>query len=309
MYQEALLKEIRRKIGDKSLNDEISTVLDISYDAAHRRTSGKAKFSMDESIALAKYYQVSLDQFLGTTSQLVVKKTQNVESAADLNSYFENALQILQKFSGVTDGEVYYSAKDIPFFYTISNNVLSKFKFYVWMNLLNQDKYLKRFAEFDLPYYSPQNEILKEIYERQNIKEVWNESSISSLLMQVKYYFEIGLLTSKDVAEILDELEILLDQIEAKLQHNPKYELYENDLVILNNSILFRSASEMAYFIPFNMFGYMMTNDIITCKETLDYFDNQIKNSKSLASAGNRDRKIFFNKLKNKIADLKNQLK
>ncbi|WP_278351934.1 hypothetical protein [Chryseobacterium gleum] len=43
MHQEALLKEIRRKIGEKSLNDEIANILNISYDAAHRRTSMKAK--------------------------------------------------------------------------------------------------------------------------------------------------------------------------------------------------------------------------------------------------------------------------
>jgi hypothetical protein len=34
MYQERLLKEIRKKIGDKSLNDEIANILNISYDAA-----------------------------------------------------------------------------------------------------------------------------------------------------------------------------------------------------------------------------------------------------------------------------------
>jgi hypothetical protein len=35
MYQERLLKEIRKKIGNKSLNDEIANILNISYDAAH----------------------------------------------------------------------------------------------------------------------------------------------------------------------------------------------------------------------------------------------------------------------------------
>ncbi|WP_419870065.1 helix-turn-helix domain-containing protein [Chryseobacterium sp. CT-SW4] len=146
LHQDLLLKQIRQKIGDKSLNDEIANILNISYDAAHRRTSQKAKFSFEEAMELAKYYQISLDQFLGTGNQLVVKRTQPVKTTEDLLNYFESSLQILDVFQDTTHSQVYYSAKDIPFFYTISNSVLSRFKFYVWMNLLNQDKFLSPFS-------------------------------------------------------------------------------------------------------------------------------------------------------------------
>ena len=73
MNQEILLKQIRKKIGDRSLNDEIANILNISYDAAHRRTSMKAKFSFEEALELAKYYQISLDQFLGTEGFVFLK--------------------------------------------------------------------------------------------------------------------------------------------------------------------------------------------------------------------------------------------
>lgn len=63
MYQEYLLREIRKKIGEKSLNDEIANILNISYDAAHRRSSSKAKFSFEEALELAKHYQISLISF------------------------------------------------------------------------------------------------------------------------------------------------------------------------------------------------------------------------------------------------------
>lgn len=304
MYQDLLLREIRKKIGEKSLNEEISTVLNISYDAAHRRTSGKAKFSMDESLELAKNYQISLDQFLGTENQLVVRKTQNIKSTNDLFDYFENSLEILGNISENYCCDVFYSAKDIPFFYTISKNILSKFKFYVWMNLLNQDKFLKPFSEFDVSYYSPQNERLTDIYENQNVHEIWNETTISSLLMQLQFYSDMGLLKKLEMQKIIEDLQILLENIENKLDKKSNYQLYENDLVILNNSFLFTSKNESSYFIPFNMFGYMMTNDVSTCAETRDYFEHQIKNSKHLNTSGNRDKKQFFRKLNQKIDDL-----
>ena len=68
-----------QKIGEKSLNDEIANILNISYDAAHRRSSSKAKFSFEEALELAKHYQISLDQFLGAENQMVVKRTQPIK--------------------------------------------------------------------------------------------------------------------------------------------------------------------------------------------------------------------------------------
>ena len=49
-HQEVLLATIRTLIPKSiSLNDEIAKILDISYDAAHRRISLKSKFSIEET--------------------------------------------------------------------------------------------------------------------------------------------------------------------------------------------------------------------------------------------------------------------
>jgi hypothetical protein len=308
MHQEALLKEIRRKIGDRSLNDEIANILNISYDAAHRRTSLKAKFSFEEALELAKHYQISLDQFLGTENQLVVKRTQPVRTTEDLLNYFENSLQILDVFHNITNSQVFYSAKDIPFFYTISESILSRFKFYVWMNLLNQDQFLSPFNEFKMEYHSPKNELLIELYDKQNVTEIWNDTTIMSALRQISFYSEIGLLRKSDAILILEDLKKLLEDLENKTIQKSNFQIFANDLVILNNSILFKNDQQCSFFIPFSMFGYMMTNDEMTCKDSLSYFEHQIKNSRSLNTSGNRDRKMFFNTMYQQIENLKEKL-
>ncbi|SDJ36590.1 helix-turn-helix domain-containing protein [Chryseobacterium jejuense] len=308
MHQETLLKEIRRKIGDKSLNDEIANILNISYDAAHRRTSLKAKFSFEEALELAKYYQISLDQFLGTENQLVVQRTQPVKTTDDLLNYFENSLKILNVFQDVTNSKVYYSAKDIPFFYTISDSILSRFKFYVWMNLLNQDKFLSPFQDFNMQYHSVKNEMLRNLYDKQNVTEIWNDTTILSALRQISFYSEMGLLNNNDIELILEDLKNLLMELENKTLEKSNFQIYINDLVILNNSILFKNEQQCSFFIPFSMFGYMMTNDKITCEDSLSYFEHQIKNSRSLNESGNRERKMFFNKMYEQIERLKQNL-
>ncbi|AZB10245.1 XRE family transcriptional regulator [Chryseobacterium sp. G0162] len=308
MHQEALLKEIRRKIGDRSLNDEIANILNISYDAAHRRTSLKAKFSFEEALELARYYQISLDQFLGTENQLVVQRTQPVKTTDDLLHYFENSLKILNVFQDITNSKVYYSAKDIPFFYTISDSILSRFKFYVWMNLLNQDKFLSPFQDFNMQYHSVKNEMLRDLYNKQNVTEIWNDTTIMSALRQIKFYSEMRLLNNNDIELILEDLKNLLMELENKTLEKSNFQIYINDLVILNNSILFKNEQQCSFFIPFSMFGYMMTNDKITCEDSLSYFEHQIKNSRSLNESGNRERKMFFNTMYEQIDQLKQNL-
>ncbi|SDG55176.1 transcriptional regulator [Epilithonimonas hungarica] len=308
MYQELLLKQIRSKIGDKSLNDEIANVLNISYDASHRRTSMKSKFSLEESLQLAKFYNISLDRFLENSDNLLVKKTKAVSKTEDLHSFFDNTLDILSSITFSENSVIYYSAKDIPFFYTLSDTPLSRFKIYVWMNLLNSKQVFIPFQDFQPEPFNSKTQVLKEIYEKQNVIELWNDMTISSILLQVSFYFEIGLLKKEDAINILSELDDLIHYIENKTETNPRFQIYQNELVHLSNDIFISNGSQSTMAIPCNMFGYLLTNDIKTCNETLNYFEHQIKNCKSLNTAGNRDRKLFFNRMYQQIENLKQKL-
>lgn len=309
MYQELLLKEIRNKIGNQSLNDELANVLNISYDAAHRRTSMKSKFSLEESLQLAKYYNISLDKFNESKNQIIAKKTKPIRTVTDLLNYFEDALLLLNDFKINPDTEVYYSAKDIPFFYTISDSVLSRFKLFVWMNLLNEKDFMQPFDDFKLDKYSDKSENLKNLYENLNVTEIWNNTTISSILNQISFYTEIKILSLETAKTILEELENLIKSIEKKAENeNKKFHIYAHDILILNNSILFKNQEKSSLFVPFNMFGYMMTDDKNTCEDALNFFQHQIKNSTSLSFSGQRDRKKFFNSMLERIENLKQKL-
>ena len=309
MYQELLLKQIRSKIGDKSLNDEIANVLNISYDASHRRTSMKSKFSLEESLVLAKFYNISLDGFMESNNQIIAKKTKPIRTVTDLLNYFDDALHLLNDFKINKETEVYYSAKDVPFFYTISDSVLSRFKLFVWMNLLNEKDFMQPFDDFKLERYSDKSEDLKNLYENLNVTEIWNNTTISSILNQVLFYSEIEILSKETAKLILEELKILIKSIEKKAENETRnFHIYAHDILILNNSILFKNEEKSSLFVPFNMFGYMMTDDQSTCDDALNFFQHQIKNSTSLSFSGQRDRKIFFNSMLERIESLKNSI-
>lgn len=308
MYQERLLKEIRKKIGDRSLNDEVANILSISYDAAHRRTSLKAKFSFEEALELARYFQISLDQFQTSDHQILARKTTAVNKTEDLESFFKNNLNVFENLPLSNEMTIYYSAKDIPFFYTLSDTLLSRFKIYVWMNLLNAKQVFIPFLEFSPPDFEMNTKELRKKYEEQNVIELWNDMTVGSVLQQIVYYHETGLLKRNEATVILRELEELIQYIEQKTENNPKFHLYENEVVHLSNDIFFHHPQQSLFAIPTNMFGYILINDEKTCKETQNYFEHQIKNSKSLNTSGNRDRKIFFNKMYQQIENLTQKL-
>ncbi|UZT99752.1 XRE family transcriptional regulator [Chryseobacterium fluminis] len=308
MHQERLLKEIRKRIGNRSLNDEISSILNISYDAAHRRTSLKAKFSFEEALELAKYYQISLNQFITSDHQIVVNRTSAVTETKDLQSFFRNNLSIFENLPLSEEMTIYYSAKDIPFFYTLSDTLLSRFKIYVWMNLLNAKQVFIPFLQFSPPNFETDTKELRKKYEQQNVVELWNDVTVSSILQQIAFYYDTRLLLKKEAQTILDELKELIEYIEQKTERNTKFHLYENELMHLSNDIFFHHPEQSLFALPTNMFGYILINDEKTCSETLNYFEHQIKNSKSLNTSGNRDRKLFFNKMYEQIENLKQNI-
>ncbi len=90
MFQEELLQQLQNELpNNSSLIEAVAIALEISYDAAHRRVSLKSKFSLDESIVLAKYYNLSLDRLFETTSInfITVEKTKSISNEKELILY------------------------------------------------------------------------------------------------------------------------------------------------------------------------------------------------------------------------------
>jgi hypothetical protein len=300
--QEILLSTIRNLIPKNiSLNEEIARILDISYDAAHRRISMKSKFSIEETVTLCDYFSLSMDSLFRNKGQLIIEKTKEITTLTDFKDYFEKTNQILTTLNP-KETTVYYAAKDIPMNYAVSGTLFSKFKFFIWFNLLNKEQKssFEEFA-FDESVLGGNNN-LKTFFENSKRVEIWNDTTINSSLQQINYFFEAGLLTYNNAIYILEDLTEIIKTIEKKCElDTDDFQLYYNELLILNNSALFNSKEKSAFFLPYNALGYYVTSDKNTCEEQKQYIVNQLYNSKSLNQSGKKDRKIFFFKMHQKI--------
>ena len=302
--QDVLLNQIRKQLSEKeSINDEIASILNISYDAAHRRVSGKSKFSIDETVQLSNHYNISMDNLFFQNEKIIVEKTIEITSLKDMLQYFKNSATQIEQLTSLSNSVLYYSAKDIPLFYFMDGTILSKFKAFVWLKLLNQDIAEIKFEDFVLDeLFLEHSSKLKKAYENVAVKEVWNDTTISSSLQQILYFYESGLLNFKSANALFKDLKrIILSIKEKSNKPNSKFSIYYNELVLLNNNLLFESDKKLTMFVPYTLLGYFITNNQESCQNVHKWFNQQILNSKPLNSSGIKEQNLFFNKAIRKI--------
>lgn len=306
MIQQVLLEKIKEELPPTdSLNDAVAKALDISYDAAHRRTSLKSKFSLEESVLLARYFNISLDGLFGIAQNqfLSVEKTRKIANEEDLQLYFDNLYASLLPLLHKKDCQVYYSAKDIPIFYTLLDNRLSRFKFYVWIKLLDKNFRNKSFETY-VPKLSTLQSAKKlgALYQDLQIAEIWDTTTINGTLKQIHFYYKAAQITLQTALELCEELKTLLNEISVKvISKKHPFKLYHNELILMNNNLLVTTPKQQSLYVPFSLLSYYLTSDKETCKQAESYFKKQLKNSKLLNTSGEKEQNLFYNKMMHKV--------
>ena len=306
MFQQEFLKHLKSNLPpNTSLIEAVSTGLDISYDAAHRRTSLKSKLSLDESVTLAKYFNISIDRLFEIldTDYVVVEKTKRINNELELAKYFKNSYESLQPLLKQNESSILYSAKDIPIFYTVGDDLLSRFKIYVWLKLLDYSFSNKTFEQF-----SPKVDTLTSakalgsLYQNLNTVEIWDITTINSTLKQIHFYNQAGQISNEIAIRLCNSLKELIKQIAYKIDDpGSNYHLYYNELLLMNNNVLVSTPNQKSLYVPFSILSYYLTNDIQTCKQAEEYLNQQLQHSKLLNASGEKEKRTFFNKINSKI--------
>jgi len=302
-YQEAFLRAIRSKIPKSvSLIDEIATVLQISYDASHRRISEKSKFSIDETIKLADHFNISLDNLFSKKEKVIIEKTIEIETLKDMLQYFKTSAEQIETLTKNPNTILYYSAKDIPLFYFMDGTILSKFKAFVWLNLLNTNQKKVSFESFVIEEsFTEYMQKLKSVYENVSVNEIWNDTTINSSLQQILYFHEAGLLSVKNANALCKDLKRIINLIQEKCNTNNNFAIYYNELILLNNNMLIETPENLTMFVPYTLLGYFITDNEDSCKNVHQFFKQQIINSKPLGQSGIKEQNLFFNRAIRKI--------
>lgn len=311
MFQQILFQKIKKSLPEnQSLNEAIAMALDIGYDAAHRRTSDKSKLSFEEGVVLARYFNLSIDGLFENTSKniVAVEKILAGSSEKDLEDYYRASISSLKPLASKENVEFLYSAKDIPIFYVLENKVLGKFKAYVWLKLLNEN-----FKDVTYEEYRPKESLLdtglelSRMYDDIRTVEIWDVTTINSLLKQIHFYFKAQQISYESAIELLTNLKDLICKVEKRLKDKDQnYLLYYNELILMGNTVLVKVGYMKSLYVPFTTLSYYVTKDEVTCKVAEKNFKKELNSSKLLNTAGEMEQKSFFNKIYSKIEVLTN---
>lgn len=308
--QEALLNKVKDRSTGK-LVDVLSETLSVSTDSAYRRIRNEKIITLDEVVKICEVFQISFDEILSEINHSRVSFTFDFNNHTfDIYQYFETVLDNLNTLKQ-GNGEMYYSAKDIPVFHFFQFKELTTFKVYYWLKTMsNNNKIDTKEFSFDM-MPAKIHEYTKRIYNtytQVKSTEVWNYETIHSTTAQIRYYVQLGYISEEQALLLLDQLKEVLNHIlqqttlgykypfglnPQKTEQN-KYNFFFNEILAADNSIFATYGAKMASFKPHMLLNYMITFNQEYCKYTKSIFENVIKKSTPISEVNEKDRNIFF---------------
>jgi hypothetical protein len=166
----------------------------------------------------------------------------------------------------------------------------------------------KTYRDKNFDQFSPQIATLQsakklgELYQNLPTIEIWDTTTINSTLKQIHFYYKAGQLSSHTALELCILLKDLLNSISAKvISRKSRFQLYYNELLLMNNNVLIVTKHQKSLFVPFNMLSYYTTSDQRTCNQAQAYFEKQLKHSKLLNTSGEKEQNTFYNKMMAKV--------
>jgi Helix-turn-helix len=320
--QTSFLEQIRQRIPPNlSLADALAEVLNMSRDSAYRRIRGETVLSLDEVKTLCNTYGVSLDALLSPTSEMVSFRHQAVDHrsftfAHWLKSILEG-LEMLASFPE-KDKEIVYYAKDMPVFYYFSLPELSAFKMFFWMKTaLGYPEYQKeKFKASLIPKdYIGLGERIWNRYSQVFSTELWSDETLNVTLKQIEYYMDCGYFVDpKDAALLLDQFSELVGNERkwaaagSKGEGKGKLNLYKNEILIAENTILFKMGDKRRVYLTHNIADMLVTSHEQFCQTTEHFINNLINKAILISNTGEKERSKFFNQLDDKIKAVKQRL-
>ena len=118
---------------------------------------------------------------------------------------------------------------------------------------------------------------------------------------------------------MLDDCSVMLNDIKTQAEEGMKstltkkgsgeFNIYLNEVLIGDNSVLFKLGGKRLVFITANQFNILSTTNEYFCKLMEDYIENIINKSILISHTAERERSKFFNRMSAQIENVRERLK
>ncbi len=310
-----------------SLVHELSDLLQISTDSAYRRIRGETVLSLEEIIILCKHYNISFDAFSRAETGLVTFAYKTIENQPTyLLDYLNDVYADLQKISTIPNSHIIYACQDIPVFYHYKHPKIAEFKFFYWMrSIMNvQDLEMQKYnPALILPEIFDVAKKIYALYAHVKSTEIWTDTTISSTVKQIGFYWESGVFNAKEEAlDVCNALKAEIQEIQKQAEITQKivdgsdisdekqgnYSLYFSDIEITNNCVLIKLGNARAVYLSHFSFYTMKTTNDIYCAKTDEWLIQLIKKTTLISGVAEKTRYQFFNRALKTVDELINNI-
>jgi hypothetical protein len=213
---------------------------------------------------------------------------------------------------------IYFLMKDIPPFIYFHIPELASFKFFFWMKSILHYESLKgvKFDVEDNRYkkFHTRSKKTIELYNQVPSTEIWNIENINSSLRQIEFYHEAGAFANPADARMLYlKLEDLINHIELEAETGTKfiigqqpnsnsaeYRLFINELILGDNTIVIDGDVRVTY-LNHSVIHFLGTQDEKFNNAMFANLENLMKKSTLISGVGEKDRRKFFNRIRQNI--------
>lgn len=312
--------------NQKEMVIHISSWLGCKETATYNKLSGRSHFTIEELVLVCRKLQLSLDFLIFNSSS----RSANITFFADglrlkprsYNDYINNIILYYTKVKQNQNVKGFFLANEVPLFHLLNFPNLMYLKLYIW-NKINwkipgiTSEY--KFSDFKNNHDLKQSiSILKELFHSFPNVEIWNPNMLDNTISQFLYLKEVHLIQDKDdLYFIRKEFEDLIDHLEdltltGKKSANSKgqemlLDIYITDLTLGSEVILVKSDQFDMLFQQIDVPNYMQTSDQKMIDTQFTFFENIRKISTYITNAGEKERLIFFNRMRKQLVALKKE--
>jgi hypothetical protein len=303
-----------------ALVDAVADILNISNDSAYRRIRGEKPISLEEMQMLAAHYKISLDQFMHLQSDSFIF-TGQLANASDhlLEQWMQETLKQLQFLNSFKHKHFYYHAKDVPHLHYFAIPEFWAFKSFVWKKSLLLYEQLKgvKFS-MDQQIQESHQELAQKIVDIANqmpSSEIWDIDCINATLRQIRFYRSANIFeTKEDLDRTCKSFLLLIDHLEKQAEtglksgigenHKPTntpFHLYSNEFLLGDNTGFAELDTMKITFLNHSVINFIVTSDERFNTHIHNNFKNLIRKSTKISEVGEKDRIIFFSRIRERI--------
>jgi len=321
-----IIKNLTKLSSFKSQKEMVSKIaewLNLSETSIYNKISGRSHFSVEELFVICIKSRVSLDFLMYNATD----KHGYVQFFADglkykprnFNDYLSNIIGHYTKVKQLTGVTGYFLANELPLYHYLEYPSLVYLKLYIWNKINWQISGISadyNFTEFKANFQIQQEIVLlKSLFNSFSNVEIWNPNMLDNTLAQFNYLREVNIINHKDdIFQINKEFRDLVNNLEELTitglkSENPKgvrmqCEIFITDLNLGSEVILVKSDQYDMLFQQIDVPNYMQTMDDRMVRNQFNYFENIRKISTLITKASEKERLIYFSKLREQLKKL-----